>query len=36
MLISSEHMLMGRMMVLSQQDVKDISVDHEKMLHNQN
>lgn len=34
-LISSEYMIMARRMVLSKQNVQDISVDHGKMLHNQ-
>lgn len=36
MFVSSEYMLMGRKTVLSKQRVQDISVDHEKMPHNQN
>lgn len=36
MLFSSEYMMMERRMVLSKQDIQDISVDHGKLLHNQN
>lgn len=36
MLISSEHMIMERRMVLSKPSIQDNSVDHEKVLHTHN
>ena len=36
MLISSEYLIMERRLVLSKQNIQDISVDHGKLLHSQN